>query len=144
MKFDVPLRMPWSDVTWLAAIDWAKAAMIGTPPATLASKATARPWVRAASNTCAPWRARSALFERPAGAGGEEVGALGEEPHDAAADGAAAEECDAQRFGHANCLATLRRSVLAGTLRRSVANRQVRQLNSYVCRSSACLSAARS
>ena len=54
MKLQVPLRMPWSDRIWLAARHWARAAMMGMPPATLASKAMARPCLRAASNISAP------------------------------------------------------------------------------------------
>ena len=54
MKLQVPLRMPCSDRIWLAARPCGRAAMIGMPPATLASKAMARPCLRAASKTSAP------------------------------------------------------------------------------------------
>ena len=62
MKLQVPLRMPCSDRIWLAARHWDRAAMMGTPPATLASKAMARPCRRAASKTSAPCVASSALL----------------------------------------------------------------------------------
>ncbi len=140
--------------------------MMGTPPATLASKAMARPCLRAASNTSAPCCARSALLavttslpaassastacfaqpmpptsstaictpgsrstccksvvissrgsgtgrgfeasrtttrrntQRPAGAGRQTFGLFQQQSGHAAADGAAANKSDAERFVH--------------------------------------------
>ena len=163
MKLQVPLRMPCSDRIWLAARLCASAAMIGMPPATLASKATARPcsragvedlgavlgqqrlvggdhvlagrqrsstaclaqsmpptsstttWTRgspssggrsvvtssAAAATAAACRIAdddAPQHQRPAGAGGEAVGMFEEQLGHAAADGAAADQGNAERF----------------------------------------------
>ena len=169
MKLQVPLRMPCSDRIWLAARLCARAAMIGTPPATLASKAMARPCRRAASKTSAPCWASSALLavttslpaasristgslgpvdaadqlgddldgriaqhllqigrqqlarqvdgprlvgiadhdaaqhQRPAGAGRQPVGLFQQQPGHAAADRAAANQGDAERFHRRRC-----------------------------------------
>ncbi len=62
MKLLVPLRMPHSDVIWLADKHWLIFAMIGIPPATDASKAIDRPSDRAVSNNSPPCSASSALL----------------------------------------------------------------------------------
>ena len=62
MKFVVPLRMPSSDLIWLADRHWLMLAMIGMPPATEASNAIERPSSRARSNSSGPCSASSALF----------------------------------------------------------------------------------
>ena len=49
MKFDVPLRIAWIAVIWFADRLSASARMIGTPPATAASKQMVRSAFRAAS-----------------------------------------------------------------------------------------------
>ena len=62
MKFEVPLTMPWSDRIRFAARPSRSAPMIGTPPATAASKPRNTPRRRAVAKSSVPCVARSALF----------------------------------------------------------------------------------
>src|SRR5688572_5112209 len=62
MKLEVPLMMPAIHSMRFADRPSRKALMIGTPPATAASKATITPFFCAAAKISLPWVARSALL----------------------------------------------------------------------------------